>query len=72
MRTSTTQNVLYDYRHLSLKEEVRCHLNHAFHVRRDYMKMEEEDNFTITERVMILGGIVGGMGCLYLILSYMV
>jgi len=72
MRTSTRQNILYDYRYLNIKEEVKCNLKNAFHMRRDYTKMEEEENFTIVERVMILGGITGAMTCVYMVLSYLV
>jgi len=72
MRTFTTENILYDYRYLDVKEEVKCNLKNAFHMRRDFMKMEEEENFTIAERVMILGGIVGGMTCVYMMMSYLV
>ena len=71
MRASTTQNVLYDYRNLNLKEEVRCSLENAFHLRRDYTKMEGEEKFTIGERLLFLGGIVGVISSLYLILSYL-
>lgn len=72
MRTSTTKNILYDYRYLDVKEEVRYNLKNAFHMRRDFIKMEEEENFSISERVMILGGIVGVMTCVYLTLCYLV
>lgn len=72
MRTSTTQNILYDYRYLNVNEEVRCNLKNAFHNRRDYLKMEEEENFTLMERVMILGGIVGVMTVVYMTLSLLV
>ena len=72
MRTLNTQNILYDYRYLDVKEEVRFNLKNALHARRDFIKVEEEEKFTIAERVLILGGIVGGMSCVYMILSYMV
>lgn len=72
MRASTTQNVLYDYRHLNLNKEVRFNLENAFHLRRDFTKMEDEEKFTVTERIMITTGIVGAMSGLYFILSYLV
>lgn len=72
MRTSTTQNILYDYRYLNVKEEVKYNLKNALHMRRDFIKMEEEENFSIVERVMILGGIVGVMTCIYFTLSVIV
>jgi|GEM_PF-5369430 len=71
MRTSATQNILYDYRYLDVKEEVRYNLKNAFHSRRDYLKVEEEENFSIVERIMILGGIVGVMSCVYFSLCYL-
>jgi len=72
MRTFTRENILYDYRYLDVKEEVKCNLKNAFHMRRDYIKMEEEENFSIGERLMILSGIVGVMSCVYMILCYLV
>lgn len=69
MRTSMTQNVLYDYRYLSVNKEVRYNLENAFHLRRDFTKMEEESKCTITERLMYLGAIVGAVSCLYFLLS---
>lgn len=69
MRTSTTQNVLYDYRYLNVNREVRYNLENAFHLRRDFTKMEEETECTIPERLMYLGAIVGATSCLYFLLS---
>jgi len=71
MRTSTTQNILYDYRHLNLREEVKFNLENAFHLRRDFTKIEEEENFTIGERLLAIGGILGAVSGLYFILSYL-
>lgn len=70
MRTSITQNVLYDYRQLNLKEEVRCSLENAFHLRKDFTRIEDEEKFTIGERLLILVGIAGGMTCLYFLATY--
>ena len=72
MRTLSTQNVLYDYRYLDVKEEVKCSLKTALNMRRDFAKVEEEENFTIVERVLILAGIVGTMSIVYFGLCYLV
>jgi len=41
-------------------------------MRRDFVKIEEEENFTIGERLIILAGIVGIVSIVYMGLSYLI
>lgn len=71
MRTTLKQNVIYNYRLLDAKEEIKCHLTDAFFSRRDYIPVESEE-YSDTDRVLIIGSIIAGIVCLYGVMSFLV